>query len=299
MQRILVVGIVRNCSKTLRSSIRAIEALFGGLGEISFFLVESDSSDQTLDLLGQLSDERRDVSFKSLGDLRTQIPERISRITKCRNEYLSHLRMLMQTGDSPDYVVVADFDGVNSKLFYNTSLGEVLRPDTVVTINQKGHYYDILALRSAGWVGEDYRIGVLRDIESGTDPIISFIKNVSKKQTNIKSSDKEIRVSSAFGGLAIYPAKPLSKCSYETTEIAPGIFECEHVKMHMDLTAEGLRVIIAPFLRNVGARSHVMLAGIPVQILAYILVYSGILGMVRKARSLLEKPDSRGTKPKK
>jgi len=295
-KRILVVGIVRNCSKSLKSSTRSIKELLIGLGQVSFFLVESDSSDRTLAVLGEFAQEHPWFAYKTMGSLIDEVPERISRITKCRNVYIEHLQMLMESSESPDYVVVADFDGVNSKLMYESGGGEILRPDTVVTSNQRGRYYDILALRSSGWVSEDYRIGVSRDITSGSDPLISFINNVSKKQIKISSKRTEIPVSSAFGGLAIYPAEPLSKCSYRTTELSPGVFECEHVKLHEDLASLGVGIIIAPFLQNVGERSHVALAGTTAKVFAYSIVYSGVLGLVRSLRNMFLRRKGLSTK---
>jgi len=236
--------------------------LFSRYGQVSFFLVESDSSDITIEVLKRSSTRDSRVSFTSLGDLRLEVPERISRIAMCRNVYLEHIRNLFKNGGGPDFVVVADFDGVNSKVKYDPRYGEIFRPKTVVTANQVGRYYDVLALRSKGWVSEDYRLSILKDGEVAQDPLLLYQKHVSRKQRRIYKAEAEFPVESAFGGLAIYPGEMLTSCKYFAPELAPGVFECEHVSLNECLSRAGAQIVIAPYLRNRGEAIHVAKAGV-------------------------------------
>ena len=48
---ILIVGLVRNAEKTLHKDIEVLGNAFSDFAEVKFFLVESDSSDKTIDVL--------------------------------------------------------------------------------------------------------------------------------------------------------------------------------------------------------------------------------------------------------
>jgi hypothetical protein len=256
---ILVAGLARNCRITLLKSMRQLENLFGPDITLSYFLVESDSNDGTQKVLERQSRENPRFKYKSLGNLEPEIPDRIRRIAHCRNEYVSYLRDELSLGRKKDYLVVADFDGVNSKISFPGTIEELLCRDTIVSANQIGHYYDILALRAPSWVEEDYRLSMERDKSSG-DPLSSFLNIVSRKQILISKSGTPIEVASAFGGLAIYPSHLLEGCSYEPKELSAGIVECEHVGFNARALRNGGRMIILPTLRNRGSFSHTLFA---------------------------------------
>ena len=111
--RILVVGIARNCEKAIRHDVLQLHAAFQGAQQFHWFLVESDSSDKTLEVLASLESELPDFRFRSLGNLASSIPDRTDRIAYCRNVYLEELDSNPLYA-SVEYVVVADLDGVNN-----------------------------------------------------------------------------------------------------------------------------------------------------------------------------------------
>jgi hypothetical protein len=158
-----------------------------------------------------------------------------------------------------DYLLVADLDGVNLKISLPPTMEIPLSSDTVVFANQKGHYYDILALRASSWVEEDYRMSILQDPKS-RDPFTGFLKFVSSKQRRILKNEPPIKVLSAFGGLAIYPVRLLDGCLYEPNELSPDIWECEHVGFNACALRNGGQLIILPSLRNRGSFRHTLFA---------------------------------------
>jgi len=84
--------------------------------------------------------------------LQTKITSRIERIAFCRNKYLAELNY----NKNIDYVVVADLDGINSRITKNSVLTCWKRDDwDVCTANQIGPYYDIYALRHPLWQNND------------------------------------------------------------------------------------------------------------------------------------------------
>lgn len=257
--KVLITGLTRNCRTTLVPSMNQLQILFGLDVSLSYFLVESDSSDGTRQLLGRIAGENARFHYKSLGDLVPKIPNRIQRIAYCRNEYLSYLWDQLESGTNIDYVVVADFDGVNSRISPPHTAKQLFSPETIVSANQRGPYYDILALRASAWIDEDYRISIKKDMKNW-NRLTGFLNFVSLKQRRISKNETPIQVSSAFGGLTIYPTHLLDGCKYEPTELAPGIWECEHVGFNARVLKNGGRIIIRPNLRNRGPLAHTLFA---------------------------------------
>ena len=255
---ILVAGIVRNCRRTIEPSIKQIQKLFGPGFNLSYFLVESDSTDGTNLLLEQLSTNNPRFNYKSLGNLEPEIPDRIQRIAHCRNQYMIHLRDQMAQNAKFDFLLVADFDGVNSRISLSLPVERLLSRATIVSANQKGPYYDILALRAPSWVEEDYRMSIASN-PNPRYPFTGYLNFVSLKQRRISKSDPPIRVESAFGGLAIYPVHMLEACKYEPKELSSGFWECEHVGFNAQALRNGGQMIILPNLRNKGPLAHTFL----------------------------------------
>ena len=53
-KKFLIVGTVKNCSKTLLNTVNCIDKAFSKTLKYQFFLVESDSNDNTLEILRNL-----------------------------------------------------------------------------------------------------------------------------------------------------------------------------------------------------------------------------------------------------
>jgi hypothetical protein len=253
--KILIAGLARNCRTTLVPSMGQLENLFGPDVSLSFFLVESDSIDGTQQLLEKLSREIPRFNHKALGNLELEIPNRILRITHCRNQYLRYLRDQLTSGNRIEYLVVADFDGVNSRISPPQTVEKLFSRDTIVSANQKGRYYDILALRASSWVEEDYRTSISNDPHN-RNRFTGYLNFVSSKQRRISKNNPPIKVESAFGGLAIYPIHLLDGCKYEPKELSSGVWECEHVGFNAQALKNGGKMIILPSLRNKSPLAH-------------------------------------------
>jgi hypothetical protein len=259
--KILIAGLARNCRTTLVPSIRQLQTLFGPDVSLSYFLVESDSTDGTQQLLEKLAREIPGFNYKALGNLEPEIPSRILRIAHCRNQYLGYLRDQLTSGGGIEYLVVADFDGVNSRISPRQTVEKLFSRSTIVSANQKGRYYDILALRASSWVEEDYRTSISQD-STNVNRFTGYLNFVSLKQRRISKNEPPIQVESAFGGLTIYPAQLLDGCKYEPKELSPGIWECEHVGFNAQALKNGGQIIILPNLRNKGPIGHTLFASL-------------------------------------
>lgn len=222
---------------------------------MQWLLIESDSSDATVSRLEELA--RRDGSFSyvSLGNLRERVPLRTERIAFCRNAYLDVLRTDARYA-AVDFVVVADFDGVNSLLTEEAITSCWRREDwDVCTANQRDRYYDIWALRHAEWSPNDCWAQYRFLTAYGVAHAKAWSACVRSRMLRISRQAHWIEVDSAFGGLAIYRRSALQQGRYVGLD-ALGAECCEHVALHRELRAHGYRIYINPALINGDSPDH-------------------------------------------
>lgn len=261
MARILVVGTVRDVSGNFLRDISRIQKAFSDFDEISFFFVESDSSDNTLGLLKKLSVELTNFKYISLGQLSPNVASRIERIRISRNSYVSFIR---ENTSEFDYVVVADMDGINSSLSRRSisKCFENLSWDAVFP-NQPFGYFDILALRHKFLQPHDYteeldwrkslieiplnasnwrqKVRLMWQFDRARhDALYSKMLRISKKS-------KWIEVDSAFGGLGIYRIALFEHANYGEVGV---LKVCEHVHFHEELRRKGAKLYIVPSFVN-------------------------------------------------
>ncbi len=252
---ILIVGLVRNCENKIEKEIEKINFAFSEAESVKWLIIESDSDDGTLATLNKLviNDE---FDFISLGELRTKHPKRTERIAKCRNRYLEELR-LNPKYNNIDYVVVADLDGVNSKLTPSAvnSCWQLAEDWDACFANQSEAYYDIWALRHEIWSPNDcwQNYKFLRN--NGKSKSEALIAAVYSRMIKIKDDVPPIEVDSAFGGLGIYKKSAILSSEYiglnsNKEEV------CEHVSFHANLRAKDFRLFIVPSLINCGWNEH-------------------------------------------
>ena len=114
-ESVLIVGTVSNVSNVL---IKEFEKVFKSLirfNSISTYLVESDSTDNTKEVLDELKRMYSNFEYAELGTLKNSIPDRIERIRFCRNLYIKFIRDNVKEKNW-EYIIVADLDGMNRKL---------------------------------------------------------------------------------------------------------------------------------------------------------------------------------------
>ena len=253
----LIVGVVRNCAKTLAVDVVNISRAFSSFGSVRWFVVESDSTDDTLEVLENLR-SRFDLDFSSMGALKGVYAKRTERISFCRNIYLDYVeKALVNDDNAPDFVVVVDLDGVNNRLS-SSSVEQAFRfaDDWDVCFpNQVGRYYDIWALRheflspNDCWEASDFlqSLGVSRFKAESISVYSRFL--------NLHLDLPPIQVNSAFGGLAIYKSECFFGGRY--VGLTAGGFEiCEHVFFHSLLVSNGFRLLLIPSFLNGGLNFH-------------------------------------------
>jgi hypothetical protein len=245
----LVVGLVRNCATVLKSDVARLGSALAHARSVYWLLIESDSTDGTITALSDLSQQNNNFRFVSLGTLSERFPLRTDRLAHCRNAYLAEIASNPLYRDI-EYVIVSDFDGLNSTISEDAILSCWQRDDwDACTANQNGPYYDVWALRHKDWCPNDcwahYRF--LRRYETNEED--TMYACVYSKMITLPSASEWIEVDSAFGGLAIYRRKVFEGARYDgLTDRNEEI--CEHISFHNQLREKGYRIFINPRLIN-------------------------------------------------
>ncbi len=254
-EEIVILGICRNVENDLESEIHKLLEAFSDFSRVYFRIVESDSSDGTIDVLERLKRDIFNFDFVSLGSLESRIPSRIERIAYCRNVALDLLKSDSRL-QKCSYVAVSDLDGVNNLLTREGVLSCWTRDDWgAVSANQLGPYYDIYALRHSKWSPNDCWRYEAELIRNGMNPISARQKAVYSRQKRIPITSPWIEVESAFGGLAIYRAQFLKGARYSGMDPS-GKEVCEHVSLHTFLKSREFHLYINPRLINHGWNEH-------------------------------------------
>ena len=250
----VVVGIIRDGARYIRSEVEHLHGVFSELGEVTFFCVESDSNDSTVAELESLAASHTWFTYDTLGTLREAIPERTERLAHCRNRYRTEV--VARNLDETAVVVVADLDRMNDRLD-PAIIREVMNEGQwdVLAANQKGPYYDIWALRHPELSPNDYTHTMAALREHGVGFVMSAIRSLYARMITIPPTAARIRVQSAFGGLAIYRPWVFAAseyCAYDDQ----GRVVVEHAPFHLGADAAGAAIFLEPRLINTGRTEH-------------------------------------------
>ena len=254
--RILVCGLIRNCANSIFQDLEIFTKSFSGFSNVEFCLVESDSTDQTIEVIQELGDRGFKIELISLGLLEENIPDRIERLRYCRNIYVEYIR---ENAHKYDYVAVADFDRINRKLkskAIESCFGVNFHWD-MCSANQTNGYYDVYALRAPDWC----EIDIFEEIQNTTatrtkrEEFNTRTKVIYDRMRTIPRSNPWIPVESSFGGLAIYKKELFMNSDYSRSS-KTSVVQCEHVDFHLKLIQKKYKLFINPGLINSHWNAH-------------------------------------------
>jgi glycosyltransferase involved in cell wall biosynthesis len=253
--KLVIVGLARDCEETIETSIRAIESAFEEFQDASWIIVESDSTDSTVETLISLQ-ESIDLRVITLGRLRDSLPKRTQRIAACRNEYVKAITQDPKYEDR-DFVVVADLDGVNTSLTKD-AVHACWNSEAcwdACFANQSTSYYDVWALRHDLWSPNDcWRASEFLQAHGATQRKAEKA-TVLARMIKIDPSRDPFEVDSAFGGLGIYRKDLFDGCEYLGLDKDENEF-CEHVWIHAMMKKKGASLFIIPAFINGGWNEH-------------------------------------------
>jgi hypothetical protein len=252
--KIVICGTARNVQSKLVPFIRKMSKSFSPFKEVHFFIVESFSEDETVNLLKNISQKNSKIRYKVDSKISLSEKRRTVRIASARNLIISEVKNFYIDFD---YVVMADMDGVNRDLSVRsvTSCWNYHDWDAMFA-NQPFCYYDIWALRAIGWCESDCW-KVYHSLISNMDKKAATKLAVTDKMRSIKRESVLIPVNSAFGGLGIYKKSVFVESAY-VGEYPDGQECCEHVPFNTLLSEKGFRLFINPNLVNIKPSTQIM-----------------------------------------
>jgi hypothetical protein len=252
---VVVVALARDCEELVESELNVLQKATSSFGSVFWLIIESDSSDSTVEKLKLCKSNIDNFRYISLGDLSEGMPLRTQRIAYCRNQYLKEVNNNSIYIDV-DYVIVADIDGMNNLLTSNALQSCWINSNwDVCTANQAGPYYDIWALRHKDWCPGDCwnEFNFLQD--HGSSYKDALFSAVHSRMISISRDASWIEVDSSFGGTAIYKKRILENVKYVGLG-KDGSEVCEHVHLHKKIKKLGGRIYINPKFINTGVTEH-------------------------------------------
>lgn len=252
---ILIVGCVRNAAKTLDQNILKLQQAVSKFTQVHWLLVESDSSDSTVEILATISKNTSNFRFLSQGNLSEAMPSRTERLAFCRNIYLQEIKANPLYKDM-EYVIASDFDDTNTLLSEESILSCWERDGwDVCTANQQGPYYDIWALRHPIWCPSDCWLEHRFLSQFNKNEADLAYACVFSRMITLPPESGWLEVDSAFGGLALYKKSVMMQGEYIGL-YKNGMEISEHVSFHMEIRAHGGKIWINPRLINTDYTEH-------------------------------------------
>ena len=245
---VLIAGMARDVAPFIKGEIERLLHCTKSFKKVQVLVIESDSSDSTLQELNALKLGHPNLNYVSFGKLSDAIKSRTERIAYCRNQILKSLQENALYADL-DFVMLADLDGLNNLLTPQkiNQCWDVKENWDGIFANQADHYYDIYALRHPDWSPSDCGAQQLR-LKSILGRSMAHHLAVESKQICLSEKLGLIEVESAFGGFGIYKKAAFLSGAYVGSENQADI--CEHVPFHRALRAHGHRLYINPALIN-------------------------------------------------
>jgi hypothetical protein len=239
------LGTACNVGHTLTKVVQILRSSFKDFREIRFFIVESNSSDDTKDVLEKLSTER-DFIFQSIPNDQNAVKFRTESIANARNKALSVLR---ESDFNPDYVVVVDLDEINLGLSSASVLSNWEYENWAgMFANQPDGYYDIWALEHPFWNPRNY-IADFEHLKKEFNENISKFLSVTSKKIKIPKTNPIVEVNSAFGGIGIYDYDFFSDVYYSGID-EQGYPIADHVSVNRSIRNKGGKLFINPKFTN-------------------------------------------------
>ena len=250
---------VRNESSNLKSLFKTLDKLNLKFEDYFIIFVESDSSDNSSDLIKKYLERRKGVLInKNLQG----IENRVMRLAISRNEYLNFIldrlrfpnfltrkfRIIAiknkfeylnfikndQSLKTYDLMIVLDCGGVNGSLTAKKIKNAILENENSIGIfpTQKFLYYDIWTLRIDNIINCDCFEELFKSYKKNSKIRKIFFNLIGKFLfINFIIKTKKINVISAYGGMGIYKLNKVIDFTYDSNNGK----NCEHVEFNKQI----------------------------------------------------------------
>lgn len=233
--QILIIGTVKDVAKRLASNVMSLDKALASYQK-RWFLVESNSQDETLSVLESLSQQIANFDFLSLGH---SGESRLAAIARAR-----HVCQEWVIDQDPQIarVLVVDFDQKYSwgDVQFQTSLTKY---DAIFC--HQNPYYDTYAYMDiAGSISLPRGLMGMGCLSR----LLNYLWFSPRLQLELGTITTPIRVRSAFGGMAVYTRQAFQSGSYLGRYVDEGTSErlCEHVVFNQSLAPEFGAIYIDP-----------------------------------------------------
>lgn len=253
---ILVCAVARNISSTLQKDFDRINLALGKFEKILWLVIESDSTDQSVETLAELSKGNPNFNYKSLGTLSQRFSSRTEILAFARNSYLEEL-LTNEKYLNVKLIAIADLNNLNSKICADSINSALAFTDWgMCTANQDGPYYDIWALRHELWSPNDcwQQLEFFRKYSHKKN--LTLNSSVNLRMLKIPRDSEPIEVDSAFGGFALVSRKHITSASMYIGRDTHGRAICEHVSFCEEVRKSGGRIFVIPSLINTSFTDH-------------------------------------------
>ena len=221
---------VRNESSNLKSLFKTLDKLNLKFEDYFIIFVESDSSDNSSDLIKKYLERRKGVLInKNLQG----IENRVMRLAISRNEYLNFIKN-DQSLKTYDLMIVLDCGGVNGSLTAKKIKNAILENENSIGIfpTQKFLYYDIWTLRIENIINYDCFEELFKSYKKNSKIRKIFFNLIGRFLfINFIIKTKKINVISAYGGMGIYKLNKVIDFTYDSNNGK----NCEHVEFNKQI----------------------------------------------------------------
>ncbi len=253
-ESIVIVGALRNGEKYIHALFQNMYQITSMFEKYKIVIYENDSSDNSRYFLNEYAQKDKNIILLLEDKIDQKYIYRTERLAYIRNILLYYV---LHHHSDYDYLLNIDMDDVNSTSMIVDTFPQIFEYDSsiwdVQTIHQSKEYYDVWALRKAGYMEYDCWFQVKRDLANQIPYEVSHQNHISRYQKPFMLKRGLIPVISAFGGAGIYKMKKLKEGDGELKYI--GLCQygeiCEHVHFHEQLKKKyGARIFINPLWLN-------------------------------------------------
>jgi len=237
--KLIIGGCCRNVARFLPFVIDNIKEITGLFHDYHCIFIESDSIDNTFEVLTKYQESGIKCDVVSLGNLSETIGSRTMRLALCRNTILQRVKEIK----TPEmkYLLMLDMDNIGSSLIDMEGVKSNFNDLnwSVMTASNPRNYYDIWALRWPEVIDYDCWVAVAQDGDEN--------KHVTEKTILAAKpiTDPPILVKSAFNGAGFYKIEDIKECC-QYVGIEGNHEICEHVPFHECIRSHGGTVYINP-----------------------------------------------------
>ena len=246
--KVIIAGAARDIAKYWENTKRSLDIIFKSVDDYLCIIVESNSSDNSLECLNNWAINDPKKVIISLGKQDSII--RTQRIAAARNTYLNYIND-NKLDETYDYLLVVDLDdALNIEDNFKEQLESCfkIKDWDAMASNRKNNYYDIWALRSNSdilkcdfdCINIDYKIikikspysknlVIVKKVRIKNELLNNYLNNSEILHKNVPRNYGFIPCTSAFGGMALYKLKSIKYRKYN------GDHTCEHISFNVGL----------------------------------------------------------------